>query len=65
MRSGLSAYYVEDVLMPVTEMDRKRELAAYRGLRYTGASFESVERNPRTSRVVHNGEYRLYHVNAT
>jgi hypothetical protein len=65
MRNGLSSYYAEDVLVPVTETDRQRELIAYRGLRFTSASFESVERDPRTSRVVHNGEYRLYHVNAT
>lgn len=65
MRNGLSSYYIEDTLVVVSDTEKRRELVAYRGLRYSRASFRSVERDPGASRVVHNGEYRLYHVDAT
>lgn len=65
MRAGLSSYYEADVLVVLTTSAEQRELVAYRGLRYSEESFDAVEHDPGTSRVMHNGEYRLYHVNAS
>lgn len=54
----------EDRYLVVTRPDVIRETEVYNGLRYSGAGFASIERQPGVSRVQSNGDYTLYYVKA-
>jgi len=52
----------DDWYVLVSAADRGRELRAYDELRYTRESFRGARTSPRTSRVMANGDVRLYYV---
>lgn len=71
MLGGLPAFYANDPdetvrrdhYFAVAEADRQREVIAYRGLRYSAESFESVAAQPDVGKVRDNGELTVYFVN--
>ena len=50
--------------IPVTTADYQREIVAYRSLRYSAATFDSLDRHQGLDRVQTNGEFDLYRVQA-
>lgn len=59
---GLVGHFDRDRYLIVTRKDRRRELGAYRGLRYSRESFGAVRNRPGVHRVQSNGGFVLYHV---
>lgn len=62
MLTNLSGTYGEDWYFALTRLDRRQEIGAYRGLRYSRESFETAQRQRGVNRVVDNGEFELYYV---
>ncbi len=60
--SRLGDYYADGGYVVVTEYDRQREVTAYRELRYTDRTIQSVARQPGVNRVLSNDDVQLYHV---
>jgi hypothetical protein len=60
--SRLSGYYADGGYLLMTEYDRQREVSAYRELRYSHRSFESLAYETAVNRVLSNGDVELYHV---
>ncbi|MFW5958765.1 MAG: hypothetical protein ACOCQ3_02055 [Natronomonas sp.] len=55
----------EDRYLAVSEADREREVTAYRELRYTKGSLESVGNQPGAHHVQDNGELDLFYIGNT
>lgn len=51
-----------DHYLLVTAVDRKRELVAYDGLRYSAADYDAVRSQPKVHRVQTTGEFEGYYV---
>lgn len=54
-----------DFYLPITEVDRAREVQAYRGYRYPQASFGAVEDQAGVHRVHANGGFTLYYIDTS
>lgn len=61
LERGIETHYEADRYVIVTRRDRRRELGAYRGLRYSRESFRALEDRPGVHRVQSNGEFTLYY----
>ncbi|WP_408957967.1 hypothetical protein [Natrinema sp. 74] len=59
---GIASQYADDRYLVVTHADRKREVTAYQGLRYSQSQLESIPSQRGVSRVHSNGEFNLYYV---
>lgn len=60
--ADLQRYFESTHYLIVTEVDRKRELTAYRELRYTREGFASLDDQRGVAKVQTNGEFTLYFV---
>lgn len=61
----LPAGYEANSYLIVTDADYQREAVLYRGLRYPKQGFERLDRQPGVDRVLTNGVFDLYVVDAT
>lgn len=61
---SLPAHFESDRYLVVTSHDRRRELVAYRGLRYTDEQLDRVADQPGVDRVVANGGVQTYYVDS-
>lgn len=64
IRSGLRSEVDSDSYFVVTEIDRQREVRAYRELRVTSTDFERIAASTDVSRVQSNGGFEMYYVPA-
>lgn len=62
--AGIASQFSRDTYFVVTESDWRRELAAFRGLRYSEEDLGSISMQPGVSLVRSNGEFTLYYVDA-
>lgn len=51
-----------DLYLPITTIDRDREVTAYGGLRYSRTTFETIDEQPDVHRIQSNDEFTLYYV---
>lgn len=58
--TDLDGYFQEDHYLIVTTRDIKREVGAYRGLRYNESEFDAIQGQTDVHRVQSNGVFRLY-----
>lgn len=59
---GFERYDRDYYYLSVTRTDRQRELVAYRSVRYSEAGLQAPRTTPGVSRVLTNGNFRLYYV---
>lgn len=64
MHDGLPAHFDGPRYVVVTETDERREVEAYRELRYAEEDFEVIDAQPEVHKVQSNGEVELYMVQA-
>lgn len=62
IEEGIASQYSEDRYLVVDQLDRDRELIAYRQLRYTEAQIDSIESQSGVNRVQSSGELEVYYV---
>lgn len=60
LEQGVVGEYEDDRYLRVTRTDRRRELGAYNGVRYSEESFRAVRNSPGIHRVQSNGGFVLY-----
>jgi len=62
IENGVQSQYDDDRYLALTQADYKREVDAYRGLRYTETELDSVGSERGVHRVQSNGEFELYYI---
>jgi len=63
--SNLTTFFDDPQYLPVTSVDRRREVSLYRGFRYSGDGFARLETTPGIHRIQSNGDYDQYLINGS
>ncbi|WP_248516614.1 hypothetical protein [Salinarchaeum laminariae] len=63
--ANLTTAYESDRYLTIDDGDYQREVDLYKGLRYSEAGFERLERDAAISRVISNGDLEVYRVAGT
>lgn len=60
--ANMTTYYDTPHYLVVTSRDYEREVSVYNGFRFSQRGFRMLERRPGVSRVVSNGDFRMYYI---
>jgi hypothetical protein len=61
-RGNMTRYYDDPHYLVVTQRDYEREVLVYEGFKFSRQGFERLDRTPGVSKLVSNGDFRMYYV---